>query len=151
MKKFILLTALALMAATFAAPSYGQASVPETTAVGAKILDAPAVQMEEMYSPVQVEYSISPCSFFLQENPGTVVTTPSSGACAVRMPMLKPEDAPAYQPLYGIRLWRPSVMNVSACNPYFTAVMGMKLPRNIRNAVFLQESRRASDVPEINL
>lgn len=151
MKKFLFIAALALMAATIAAPSYGQTSVPEAPDIGMEILCTPAAQMEIMCSPVMVEYhTLTPCSFFNQD----ILYTAGNALCTwspvVRIPMLKPEDAPMPLPLYGMRLSRPPVMNESAKNNN-TAAMGMLLPYNIRNAVFLSESRPASDNTAINL
>ena len=149
MKKFLFIAALALMAATIAAPSYGQTSVPEAPDIGMEILCTPAAQMESMHSPVMTEYRITACYFNNQDILDTIGTVLYTWGPVVRIPMLKPEDAPMPLPLYGMRLWRPPVMNESAKNHYSTAAMGMSLPHNIRNAVFLSESRQASGNPVI--
>ena len=151
MKKFLFIAALALMAATIAAPSYGQTSVPEAPDIGMEILCTPAAQMESMHSPVMTEYRITACYFNNQDILDTIGTVLYTWGPVVRIPMLKPEDAPMPLPLYGIRLWRPPVMNESAKNPYLSASMRMTLTHNIRSAVFLPESRPPCDNPAINL
>lgn len=151
MKKFLFIAALALMAATIAAPSYGQTSVPEAPDIGMEILCTPVAQMDSMHSPVMTEYRFAPCGSISQD----ILDTAGTALCiwnpVVRMPMLKPEDAPMPLPLYGIRLWRPPVMNEYAKRPNITAAMEMSLTHNIRNAVFMTESRASSDNTAINL
>lgn len=151
MKKFLFIAALALMAATIAAPSYGQTSVPEAPNIGMEILCTPVAQMESMYSPVMTEYRFASFISIDQDILTPAETVVYACGPVVRMPMLKPEDSSMPLPLYGMRLWRPPVMNESAKNHYSTAAMGMSLPHNIRNAVFLSESRPASDNTAINL
>lgn len=151
MKKFLFIAALALMTATIAAPSYGQTYVPEAPDIGMEILCTPVAQMESMCSPVMTEYRFAPCESISQD----ILDTAGTALCiwnpVVRMPMLKSENAPRPLPLYGMRLWRPPVMSESARNHKLTAAKGMTLPHNIRNAVFLSESRPASDNAAINL
>lgn len=151
MKKFLYLAAFALIAATVAAPSYGQTSVPDAPDIGVEVLCTPTAQMEIMCSPVMVEYhTLTSCSSANQDIPNTAGNALCTWSPIVRMPMLNPEDAPMPLPLYGMRLWRPLVMNESAKNNN-TAAMGMLLPYNIRNALFLSASRPASDNTAINL
>lgn len=143
MKKFLLIAALALMAVIWTVPSYGQTSVPEAPDIGVEILCTPAVQMEYVLAPA--------CGTLSQDILGTTGTVLYTLGPVVRMPMLKPEDAPMPLPLFGIRLWRPPVNNESVWNPQFTAATSTARPHNIRNAVFLSESRQATDNPALNL
>lgn len=107
MKRFLLIAALALMVAAAAAPSYGQTSVPETPDIGVMIPSAPAAQLDAVCC------TVTPCNFLNQDILSPAGTGLNTWDPFVRIPMLKPEDAPKILPLYGVRLWRPPVLNES--------------------------------------
>lgn len=148
MKHIISIAVIALLAASMAAPSYGQASAPEHPGI---IAGAPSLQLEIMPAPAYVD-------FHRFQSADTIVFDALNVEAPVlladlsveRMPMLKPEDAPKPLPLYGVRLWRPPVESGAAKLHYLTDATGKAAPHYIRNAILCPGDRQLPDNPATN-
>lgn len=152
MKRFLLIAALALMAAAAAAPSYGQTSVPDTPDIGVMIPSAPAAQLDVVYCTVMADYHITPCSSINQDILSPAGTWLNTWNPVVRIPMLKPEDAPKLPPLYGVRLWRSPVLNESVSDTPLTSLKRMSPYCVIRQRrPSFTGNRQVSDSPVLNI
>lgn len=148
MKKFITIAAIVLLAASMAAPSYGQTSAHEHPGI---IAGAPPLQLEIMPVPAAADcFRFQPAGTVGHDALNSEAPVQLAELSVERMPMLRPEDTPKPLPLYGVRLWRPPVESGAAKLHYLTDATGKAAPHYIRNAILCPGDRQLPDNPATN-